>query len=770
MNFIMASDSANRRLFLLLVSAFFVSGFSALLYQVVWQRMLGLFSGSDVRSVTIVAGAYLAGLGVGSLIGGLYADRLTGRQALRVFGLCNIGIAAFAIGSHFLFYNLLFQEWYVLAKLPAMMLLIVFISLLWPTTLMGLSLPLLSKAVVGHISQAARLISLLYGINTLGAAAGTFLSGWYLVGTLGYEVTVYLGGLLSLLVGFTALWIAPQFSSEAYDETTPPPTSELKQKLGSFWLWCLLVFISGFIAISLELLWFRLLDVSLQSNAYTFGHFLGFILFGYAIASLDGGRVVKRVKNPRSAFLWLQGGVALFSVLSIWVIAIIIKQGWLERYLVVFVQNQGRITLSLDQPFLIWLGYIIGYLLLPAVILLPPNLLIGLGFPISQQAVQTDSQQIGRRIGLIQVANILGNTTGAILTGLWLLDEWGMAGCLRVIAALGLFLVLVSISQELFTFRRLRQPMVQPGLFAAGMLTLGLLITLITFPNNTQLWSWLHRTLDHQLFVVTEDSTGVTALQESNNQARIYINGQSQGTVPYYIIHSVLGSVGTLFHPDPKRILVIGIGSGGTPYNAGVNPQTEYVLAVEIVGSVLPTLKAYAQETGGQPLRPFLADPRYEMVIGDGRRELALSETRFDVIEADAIYPWRSHAGLLYSKEFFEEALSKLAEGGIMVQWAPTERIKATFLSVFPHGLAIDNHNILLGSNQPIANDSRLISERLTNPDFITYWQQGGVDPAQIRQMIEAASIVAWTPTTPRQTADINTDLFPRDEYYLNND
>ena len=115
-----------------------------------------------------------------------------------------------------------------------------------------------------------------------------------------------------------------------------------------------------------------------------------------------------------------------------------------------------------------------------------------------------------------------------------------------------------------------------------------------------------------------------------------------------------MGSV-VLCSIRPKRILVIGIGSGGTPYNAGVNPQTEYVLAVEIVGSVLPTLKAYAQETGGQPLRPFLADPRYEMVVGDGRRELALSETRFDVIEADAIYPWRSHAGLLYSKEFFEE-------------------------------------------------------------------------------------------------------------------
>ena len=130
----MRFESYSRRIFAVIVSIFFISGFSALLYQVAWQRMLGLFSGSDVRSATIVIGAYLAGLGVGSLIGSFFADRLDSRQAIWAFGSCNLGIALFAFLSRLLFYDLLFSRLSTLSKLPVVEFIIVFISLLWPTT------------------------------------------------------------------------------------------------------------------------------------------------------------------------------------------------------------------------------------------------------------------------------------------------------------------------------------------------------------------------------------------------------------------------------------------------------------------------------------------------------------------------------------------------------------------------------------------------------------------------------------------------------------
>ncbi len=152
-----------------------------------WQRVLGLFSGSDIRSVTIVVASYLAGLGLGSLWGGSLSDRLSRRRAVEVFGLSNLAIGVFAVFSRYLFYDLLFLRLRLLAESPTLLLLIVFISLLIPTSLMGLSLPLLSKAISGEIEQTASRIGLLYGINTLETGLGTLISGWYLVGTLGYE-------------------------------------------------------------------------------------------------------------------------------------------------------------------------------------------------------------------------------------------------------------------------------------------------------------------------------------------------------------------------------------------------------------------------------------------------------------------------------------------------------------------------------------------------------------------------------------------------------
>ncbi len=90
-----------------LFTLFFISGFTALLYQVAWQRMLGLFSGSDVRSVTVVVASYLLGLGLGNLIISKICDRLNNRQCVRAYGICNLGVAIFAVSSRFLFYDLL---------------------------------------------------------------------------------------------------------------------------------------------------------------------------------------------------------------------------------------------------------------------------------------------------------------------------------------------------------------------------------------------------------------------------------------------------------------------------------------------------------------------------------------------------------------------------------------------------------------------------------------------------------------------------------------
>jgi spermidine synthase len=157
---------------------FFASGFSALLYQVIWQRMLGFFSGADVYSVTIIVAAYMAGMGIGSLTGGYLADRLSRWGNLALFAGVELGIALFALGSKGLYYDWLYQQNAHLASSPFLMAVVLFASLLIPTFCMGVSLPALARALTRSIEMAAGTIGALYGVNTLGAAVGAGVTTW----------------------------------------------------------------------------------------------------------------------------------------------------------------------------------------------------------------------------------------------------------------------------------------------------------------------------------------------------------------------------------------------------------------------------------------------------------------------------------------------------------------------------------------------------------------------------------------------------------------
>lgn len=723
---------------------YFISGFTALLYQVVWQRMLGLFSGSDVRSVTIVIASYLLGLGIGSLISGIWSDRLTSRQAIQVYGLCNLAIAIFAIFSRFLFYDVLFLQLKSFAQSTSLILLVVFFSLLIPTILMGFSLPLISKAVNRHAKGSARLIGLFYGINTLGSGLGAFLSGWYIIGTIGYEKTLYFGAILSVLVGLLALILSLRVKNEQ-----PIPFSGFKfspfvspQVLE----WCFYVFLSGFAAISLEIIWFRLLDTILQSISYTYAHLLAFILIGNAIGSLVGASLIRQIRNPRSFFFILISSVITYSVLIIWLVSLY----WQAH------PTNLEVDIGYIDPQNLDAALFFKYLVLPFIILVPPNFLLGFYFPLVQKAVQTDDQQIGQRVGLIQVANILGNTTGSLLTGLWFLDVMGTAGSLRLLLFLGLgFFVLSFFKTKAIKYISI----------------VVLMLIIVGFPNNTRLWAMLHGIPEQQYFIASEDATGVAGVTEANGKGTLLASGQAQAGFPYMSVHAILGSIPALLHPQPSRIMIIGLGSGGTAHTAGVNPLTQQIKVIELLGAELKVLNTYSKTSIGRPLRFLFSDPRYEFIVGDGRQELALADQQFDIIEADAIYPWRSRAGMLYSSEFFQEVRSHLAPGGIFVEWNVGLGTAQTFQSVFPYVTQLgmnDQLSVLVGSDHQVDFNPDVLLAKLQNPDVINFLNNAGVNIAKIRHDVQTAKVESYSHAQNGKPLPVNTDLFPRSEYYLN--
>src|SRR5687767_8335557 len=205
------------------LAIFFASGFAALVYQTVWQRLLAFFGGADLRSVTIIVSAYMAGLGLGSLAGGHLADRSSVRGRFVLFAACELAVAAYGFLSVWLYYDFLSVRLGPLGLSPALSAALIFLTLLWPTFFMGMSLPLLARALTSSAARAGERIGVLYGWNTFGAAVGSLVAVWVLARHFGFRATVQWGALLNLACAAAALLVGPRYWRSASTEEAPPP-------------------------------------------------------------------------------------------------------------------------------------------------------------------------------------------------------------------------------------------------------------------------------------------------------------------------------------------------------------------------------------------------------------------------------------------------------------------------------------------------------------------------------------------------------------------
>jgi spermidine synthase len=727
-----------------LFGLFFLSGVAALIYQTAWHRLLGLFAGADTIAAALVVGAFLLGLGIGSLAAGLYADRLSRRAALIAFALCEVGIAAFAVASPWLYYDVIYRELLPLSASRGVIFAVVFAGLLWPTFLMGCSLPFLSKAVVSEIAGSAKLIGWLYGLNTLGAGVGAFVGGWFLIGSFGFDKAVYIAAFLNLVVAIGGLLVARGLDlAQGAAPPTPRPISPYDggPDGGVVLRWSLLVFISGFLIVALQIVWYRLIGVLLQSNGYSFSLVLSVFLLGDALGLLIGARTIDRIADPRRFFFLMQGIATALALAGAWYVYWAIGVGLLPSD---FVDRDFMSSWPPDAA-------VIVFLLL--IVVLPASLIMGFSFPVVQKAVQLDIDRLGQRVGLVQLANIVGNSAGSLVAGLVLLDLMGTAGTLKLLVAIGLaFAILLIVASP-------RAHWVYPP---AIMLVLGL----VFFPPDRDFWRRLHGIKGEQT-IMAEDKTGLSLLKMANEQdGKLYIQGHSQSRLPFTTVHVFLGAIGPLTHADPKRVLVIGSGTGGTPYSAGVHPATERVRVIEIVKPVISTLRHYLDRKGQSGVDSLLTNPKFEIVVADGRHALALDSTRYDVIEADAILPKTALSGLLNSQEFFRQVKDKLAPGGIYVQWAPTERTIETFRSVFPYVTFVNP--ALLGSDRPIPFSRDKILELLARPEIDLHLVAARTDRVELLTWLKDTKVEVLNDGRTVPARSPNTDFFPRDEYYLN--
>ena len=275
---------------------FFLSGFPALIYQIVWQRALFSVYGVNVESVTVVVTAFMLGLGLGSLVGGrLSRSRV---PLVLVFAAIEICTATYGVFSLNLFHR---AAEFTAGTSTFITGVCSFALVATPTVLMGATLPILLAYLVRAIPSTGRATGMLYFVNTLGSATACFIAGKYTMRLVGMSGSVRLAAGINAMVGISALvaWLfirRRSFATEIDTEGALEETSRARRL--PFSTGIAVAAIGGFIALGFEIVWYRIFSWESATNPKTFAFLLGSYLAGLALGALV---VERRCRAIRSA-------------------------------------------------------------------------------------------------------------------------------------------------------------------------------------------------------------------------------------------------------------------------------------------------------------------------------------------------------------------------------------------------------------------------------------------------------------------------------------
>lgn len=730
--------------------AFFLSGASALVYQVSWQRILALHSGVGTYSVAMIVAAFMAGLGVGSHLGGHLSARLPSpAAALRLFACLELAVGLFGASSCWLYYDWLYPLAPRLHGAPWRTGLAHLLALIVPTGLMGMSLPFLARGAIREASSAGRVLGRLYGLNVLGAAAGALLTPWFLIRLYGVRGAVLAAAGGNAVAGLLVLAaVRPKQAAHetaaadapASDSSAPgdrPPEAE------PFPLWLALYALSGFCALSLEIVWFRVVDVAVKSTAFTFGTVLFVYLLSSGAGSLAGSLLAPRLSRPLAAFLLCQCLLLSYSGAALLLLASLPTGMPVYRH---YFGYWGEVYPYLPGSTAGLLPLLRLYVALPLFLYGLPTALMGLSFPILQRAVQDDPKTSGLKVGLLQASNIAGCVAGSLLVGLVSLSWLGTMATVRVLLGCGLIFGAIGLRRRPRTF---------------GVMMVTLVALMLGLPQSEALWLRLHGFVSPRV-LIGEDATGVVALSPAGGEGRwrLWTNGHSHSWLPYGGVHTLLGALPVLVHPSPVDVAVIGLGSGDTAWASGCRSETARITVLEIAAPQARLLdRLRTTDAKLKDLAHLLDDPRVAIRVADGRNALLREAARYDVIEMDALWPYYAGSGNLYSAEFFRLASGRLKPGGVMCCWSPTTRVWSTFRRVFPHVLG--GRQIVIGSNEELPRDLEGWRVRLSRPEIRSYLGE------KRAQYLERSLKLLKRVAQEEEEEPLNLDLFPRDEFGL---
>ena len=671
----------------LLFTAIFISGASALVYQLIWVRLLGLVFGVSSFAVATVVAVFLLGLGLGSYVFGRWSERA--RDPLRIYLYVELGIAATSLLAYLVIealpvYRYLYEYAYNnlgFYGLSVARLLLSILVLLPPVFLIGGTMPLLAKYFLRDPDNLGSSFSKIYYVNTLGACAGALLTGFVFVryfGVIG-ALMIAVGGNLAV-----ALIIALSKRGIGAAHAATGARSPYSYML-------VFLFLTGFISLGYEMLWVRILSTFGLSTSQAFALILAGFLLGFSVGAWV---VARKVDRRRDLEAWFSA-VSIVTAGSGAVVLLLFRQFETITILLADATTMSQLTLGMA------LAFTVSFI---------PAVFMGILFPLGVRIYAHDIDRIGAKAGNTFFSNTLGCVLGSVLTGFVLIPFIGMWNTTLLLINLSL---LIAVAFLLRGRRPARAQWVSLVVVAA---VANLLVFMDSKTFHAELKGRDLRTPAEGFDVIyyAEGLSGTVTAVERGNYRGLFVDGQNvSGTDPVLLADSkMLAHVPLLLAEEPEVALTVGYGTGTT--SGSMLLHDVKVHAAEIEEKIIEAAPLFREVN-----YESYADPDLDIVLDDARNYIATTDEKFSVIVTDVTNLKYKRNPYLYTREYFEIMQDALRADGVAAAWLPVGGLSfgdlrtliATFDSVFPHTTAwyftqFPTHFIILvGTPEPTQVD-----------------------------------------------------------------
>lgn len=735
---------------------FFFSGFSALVYEVVWTRQLSAIFGSTTESVGVVLAVYMAGIALGGLLLGRSADRVKNRFLLFAFFEAIIGL--YGLASPFLF-GIIDELYYAGGTgSESIKILLSAAYMVIPCFFIGGTLPVLSRFCLGaRQGNFGFVAGGLYTVNLFGAVLGAYFSGFWFLETFGIKNTLHGTGLLNLAVAacVVALYAynrkavatsanggagaanknadsdrpAAEQSAETGgsapglppDKTAPrpeEPTAGGNRPLGVLArIWFLLaIFLAGASTLGHEVLWTRILSQYFKNSIFSFAAMLMAVLISLAVGAAIGSMTSPKIRHRR---FWLGTIQVLAGAASLGSVYIILAVPDLQQYNSLLVRFGADRSFALQGLF---------ELLFALVLVFPAAFWMGMAFPLAANLAWRPARWFAGFVGDLQALFTTGNIAGALGMAFvlipWYTDpDIGLLKGLLIVAGANWvagLLMLGCVAHRAGAIRAFVSLLLVASCAALG--------AHLFYHQPKALLFWKGEPAGENLVFYRSGRSAEVAVVDRREGMVLKVNNRTwQGGTGGDYLETRLGLLPVLLKGGSDRALAMGLGTGNT-LNGLLMAGAKDVDCVELIPEVVTASTAFHRFEAKTP-----GDGWLRIITGDARVFLHYTEDLYDLILGDLYFPWQSEAGLLYTLDHFHQVRSRLTDDGIFFQWLPLHQLRwedfgvigYTLSEVFEHVtviLASPKTNFPLvgiaGSAEPFTIDLEAFQTRLDEHPF----------------------------------------------------